>query len=210
MTESSQSVGLSAESRCSVAVASHSLPYPLPPLWCSGLVLTAHLARVQRCTGWPCCLLSLQYVARGTRNCWGGRRAGTASPPVLVPSLQFIPMYIRTDESRFRTPPLLSVSPHAAGTVPQTKLSHTLALAAAEAETGLSRPSIDRAFIPVLLELMSDPGSRRGPDVPLQACRALNYFLQVCGCGVVVVVVVVRRRRGGGGMLSYCCSRGVV
>lgn len=26
---------------------------------------------------------------------------------------------------------------------------------------------------------MSDPGSRRGPDVPLQACRALNYFLQV-------------------------------
>lgn len=61
----------------------------------------------------------------------------------------------------------------------QTKLCHTLALAAAEAETGLSRPSIDRAFIPVLLELMSDPGSRRGPDVPLQACRALNYFLQV-------------------------------
>ncbi|CAN0502539.1 unnamed protein product, partial [Ectocarpus sp. 12 AP-2014] len=26
---------------------------------------------------------------------------------------------------------------------------------------------------------MSDPGSRRGPDVPLQACRALNYFLQI-------------------------------
>lgn len=65
----------------------------------------------------------------------------------------------------------------------QTKLCHTLALAAAEAETGLSRPSIDRAFIPVLLELMSDPGSRRGPDVPLQACRALNYFLQVRGGG---------------------------
>lgn len=43
----------------------------------------------------------------------------------------------------------------------------------------MSRPNIDRAFIPVLLELMSDPGSRRGPDVPLQACRALNYFLQV-------------------------------
>lgn len=61
----------------------------------------------------------------------------------------------------------------------QTKLCHTLALAAAEAETGLSRPSIDRAFIPVLLELMADPGSRRGPDVPLQACRALNYLLQV-------------------------------
>lgn len=58
-------------------------------------------------------------------------------------------------------------------------MCHTLALAAAEAETGLSRPNIDRAFIPVLLELMSDPGSRRGPDVPLQACRALNYFLQV-------------------------------
>lgn len=67
----------------------------------------------------------------------------------------------------------------------QTKLCHTLALAAAEAETGLSRPNIDRAFIPVLLELMSDPGSRRGPDVPLQACRALNYFLQVCFSGVV-------------------------
>ena len=66
----------------------------------------------------------------------------------------------------------------------QTKLCHTLALAAAEAETGLSRPNIDRAFIPVLLELMSDPGSRRGPDVPLQACRALNYFLQVCFGGM--------------------------
>lgn len=61
----------------------------------------------------------------------------------------------------------------------QTKICHTLALAAAEAETGMSRPNIDRAFIPVLLELMSDPGSRRGPDIPLLACRALNYFLQV-------------------------------
>lgn len=34
---------------------------------------------------------------------------------------------------------------------------------------------------------MSDPGSRRGPDVPLQACRALNYFLQIGAAGDVGV-----------------------
>lgn len=62
---------------------------------------------------------------------------------------------------------------------------------------------------------MSDPGSRRGPDVPLQACRALNYFLQVrrrhtyrCGhrfsigrktlsyVGVVIAPAAVAPRRG--------------
>ncbi|CAM9502730.1 unnamed protein product, partial [Choristocarpus tenellus] len=60
-----------------------------------------------------------------------------------------------------------------------TKLCHTLALAAAEADAGMSRPSIDKAYIPILLELMSNPTRVGGPDVPLQACRALNYFLQI-------------------------------
>ncbi|CAM9912598.1 unnamed protein product, partial [Discosporangium mesarthrocarpum] len=60
-----------------------------------------------------------------------------------------------------------------------TKLCHNLALAAAEAEQGISRQSIDKAYIPILLGLMSNPSRIGGPDVPLQACRAVNYFLQI-------------------------------
>lgn len=103
------------------------------------------------------------------------------------PTTQLFLLPPEVHQSVFFPPPCFPFVLRRDWIVPQTKLCHTLALAAAEAETGLSRPSIDRAFIPILLELMSDPGSRRGPDVPLQACRALNYFLQIGAAGDVGV-----------------------
>ncbi|CAM9315380.1 unnamed protein product, partial [Phaeothamnion confervicola] len=67
-----------------------------------------------------------------------------------------------------------------------TELCHSLALAVAEAEAGMGRPSFDHAYIRVLLGVMDDV-PRLGADAPLLACRALNYMLQCGGSHVAEV-----------------------